>query len=382
MTSQGSFFGFPWGGFVGCCLSHVWPFVTPWTIATGLPHSSLPPGHCSNPCPLSQGCYLTISSSAAPTFSCPQSFPASGAFPMSWLFASGGQSTGTSASASVLSMNIQGWFRIGLNSLQSKGLSRAFSSRDILKTASHTMSSLKCFHQSGQAPVRATSQRSLTWALSTGQWEQAFLSLFPWKGNRTLGAAGQWRFSAHGEAEGTLSSIGGTFSRSSCPFPLPLCGHFFCFTLYIKVLTFTFSKTTYKKPSFQRVLPENHCRGGHLLKMAWKEHDAGDRDLSRVTGSITLTTNTHHCQIQEHPTARWLRRRRSCHAPRNPHWWPGSLPSPGPSIGLGAPSFCLGFWLPQFPWRTPYASRDKARLRAITELRKLNWMDNCWSFNF
>ena len=149
MTSQGSFFGFPWGGFMGCCLSHVWLFVTPWTIATSLPHSSLPPGRCSNPCPLSQGCYLTISSSAAPFFSCPQSLPASGAFPMSWLFASGGQSTGTSASASVLPMNIQGWFRIALNSLQSKGLSRVYSSRDILKTASHTMSGLKCFHQSG-----------------------------------------------------------------------------------------------------------------------------------------------------------------------------------------------------------------------------------------
>ena len=69
-------------------------------------------------------------------FSCLQSFPASGSFPMSWLFASGGQSIGASASASVLSINIQGWFPLGLTgliSLQSKGLSRVFSSTTIQK---------------------------------------------------------------------------------------------------------------------------------------------------------------------------------------------------------------------------------------------------------
>ena len=71
--------------------------------------------------------YLTISYSVAPFSSCPQSFPASGSFPMSWLVTSGGQSIGTSASASVLPKNIQGWFPLGLTgliSLQSKGLSR------------------------------------------------------------------------------------------------------------------------------------------------------------------------------------------------------------------------------------------------------------------
>ena len=70
----------------------------------------------------------TISSSAAPFFSCPQAFPSSGSFPMSWLFASAGQSIGVSAS--VLPMNIQGWFPLGftgLISLQSKGLLRVFS---------------------------------------------------------------------------------------------------------------------------------------------------------------------------------------------------------------------------------------------------------------
>ena len=65
------------------------------------------PGACSNSCPLSQWCHPTISSSVVPFSSCLQSFPASGSFPMSQFFASGGQSIGASASASVLPMNIQ-----------------------------------------------------------------------------------------------------------------------------------------------------------------------------------------------------------------------------------------------------------------------------------
>ena len=78
----------------------------------GLQHARLPclsptPGACSNSCPLSQWCHPTISSSVVPFSSCPQSFPASGSFLMSQLFASGGQSIGASASASVLPMNIQ-----------------------------------------------------------------------------------------------------------------------------------------------------------------------------------------------------------------------------------------------------------------------------------
>ena len=67
-------------------------------------------------CPLSCWCHPTISSFVVP-FSCPQSFPAAGSFPTSWLFASGGQSIGASASASVLPMNIQGWFPLGLTGL-------------------------------------------------------------------------------------------------------------------------------------------------------------------------------------------------------------------------------------------------------------------------
>ena len=86
-------------------------------------------GACSNSCPLSWWCHPTISFSVGPFFSCLQSFPASGSFLMSQLFALGGQSIGASASASVPPMNIQDWFPLGLTGwsfLQSKGLSRAF----------------------------------------------------------------------------------------------------------------------------------------------------------------------------------------------------------------------------------------------------------------
>ena len=96
----------------------------------------LSPGICSNSCALSQECYLTISVSATTFSFCPQSFPASGPFPMSQLFTSGGQSVGASASAIVLPMIIQSWFPLGLTgliSLQSKGLSRFFSSTTVRK---------------------------------------------------------------------------------------------------------------------------------------------------------------------------------------------------------------------------------------------------------
>ena len=88
------------------------------------------PGVYSNSCPLSQWCHPTISSSVIPFSSCLQSFPTSGSFLMSQFFASCGQSIGVSASASVLSMNIQDWFPLGWTgwiSLKSKGLSRVFS---------------------------------------------------------------------------------------------------------------------------------------------------------------------------------------------------------------------------------------------------------------
>ena len=101
---------------------------------TRLPCPSLSPGVCSNSCPLSQWCCPTISSSAVPFFFCLQSLPGWRSFTMSLFFASGRQSIG--ASASVLPMNIQGWFPSGLTSLislQSKGLSRVFSNNTVQK---------------------------------------------------------------------------------------------------------------------------------------------------------------------------------------------------------------------------------------------------------
>ena len=97
---------------------------------------SLSPRVCSYSCPLSWWCHPTISSSVVPFSSCLQSFPASGCFPVSQLFTSSGQSIGASASASVLPMNIEDWFPLGLTgliSLLSQGLSRVFSSTIVQK---------------------------------------------------------------------------------------------------------------------------------------------------------------------------------------------------------------------------------------------------------
>ena len=94
------------------CLTFVHLFVTPWTAAPRLPCPSPSPRVCSNSCPLSPWYHPTISSSVAPFSSCLWSFPASGSFPMSWLFATSGQSIG--ASGSVFPVNIQDWFPLGL----------------------------------------------------------------------------------------------------------------------------------------------------------------------------------------------------------------------------------------------------------------------------
>ena len=124
---------------------------------TRLPCPSLSFGACSNSCPLSWWCHSTISSSVVPFSPYLQSFPASGSFLMSQLFASGGQSVGASASALVLPMNIQDWFPLGLTSLislLSKGLSRVFSNTTVWK------------HQffSAQPPLRSNSHIH-TWLL-------------------------------------------------------------------------------------------------------------------------------------------------------------------------------------------------------------------------
>ena len=150
--------------------SHVWHFVTPWIIqsmefsrpeywsgfsSVQFSHSVVSDSlrlhksqHARPPCPSptpgvhpdshpsSQWCHPAISSSVIPFSSCPQSLPASGSFQMSQLFAGGGQSTGVSASASVLPMNTEDWSPLewtGWISLQSKGLSRVFSNTTVQK---------------------------------------------------------------------------------------------------------------------------------------------------------------------------------------------------------------------------------------------------------
>jgi len=100
------------------------------------PYLSPTPGVYPNSCPLNRWCHPTISSSVIPFSSCSQSFPASGSFQMSQLFASGGQSIRVSASTSVLPMNTQDWSPLGWTgwiSLQSKGLSRVFSNTTVQK---------------------------------------------------------------------------------------------------------------------------------------------------------------------------------------------------------------------------------------------------------
>ena len=117
-------------------LSCVQLFLTPWTTACQASLSTTNSRVHPNPCPLSQWCHPTISSSVVPFTSCPQSLPASGSFPMSQLFSSGGQCIGVSASKSVLPMNTQEWSPLGWTgwiALQSKGLSRVFSNTTVQK---------------------------------------------------------------------------------------------------------------------------------------------------------------------------------------------------------------------------------------------------------
>ena len=117
-------------------LSHVRLFVTQGLQHARPPCPSPTPRAYSNSFPLSRWCHPTISSSVVSFSSRLQSFPASGSFQMSQLFASGDQSIGVSASISVLPMKIQDWFPLGWTgwiSLQSKGLSRVFSNTTVQK---------------------------------------------------------------------------------------------------------------------------------------------------------------------------------------------------------------------------------------------------------
>ena len=106
----------------------------------GLQHARLPcasptPGACSSSCPLSWWCHPTISSSVVPFSSCPQSFPASGSFPVSWLFTIGGPIIVTSASASVFPMNSQGWFPLELIDCQLLIAKLRLKSKKVWKTS-------------------------------------------------------------------------------------------------------------------------------------------------------------------------------------------------------------------------------------------------------
>ena len=152
-----------------CRCAHLWSVNCVWFLwSQGLQHARLPCTPLSPKVCLTSGwfcrwCHPTISSSVAPFFSCPQSFPASGFFPMSWLFSSGGQRF--RVSASVLPMNIQDWFPLGwagLISLLSKGLWRVFSNTIIWR------------HQYfGAQPSLSSNSQIHTWLL-----EKSYLWLY------------------------------------------------------------------------------------------------------------------------------------------------------------------------------------------------------------
>ena len=111
-------------------LSHVWLFMTPWTVVHQASLSFTISQSFSNSCPLNLWCHSIISFSVVP-FSFFQSFPTSESFPVSLFFVSGGH--GAPASISILPMNTQSWFPLGLNGLLPKGLSRVFSSTTVWK---------------------------------------------------------------------------------------------------------------------------------------------------------------------------------------------------------------------------------------------------------
>ena len=126
---------------VDCCYSVAQPCTTLCDLMDArLPCPSPSPRACSDSCSLSRWCHPTIFSSVIPFSSCLQSFPASRSFPMNWIFVSGGQSIGASALASVLPINIHGWFPLGLTCLislklynENKGPSRGFFNTTVQK---------------------------------------------------------------------------------------------------------------------------------------------------------------------------------------------------------------------------------------------------------
>ena len=144
----------------------------------GLQHARLPcpsptPRACSNSCLLSPWCHPTISPSVVPVSSCPQSFPSSGSFPMSQFFASGGQSIGVSASASVLPINTQDWLPLGwicFISLQSKGLSRVFSTTSVRRCSVFFMVQLSHLYMTTGKTIALTRWISVSKVTSLLGW--------------------------------------------------------------------------------------------------------------------------------------------------------------------------------------------------------------------
>ena len=140
------------------------------------PCPSLTPEVYSNSCPSSQWCHPVISTSVVPFSSCPQSFPASGSFPMSQPFIWGGQSTGVSASASVLPMNTQDWSPLGWTgwiSLQFRGCSRVFSNTTVQK---HQFFGTQLSSQSSSHPYMTIGK---TIALTRWTFVDKVMSLLP-----------------------------------------------------------------------------------------------------------------------------------------------------------------------------------------------------------
>ena len=154
-------------------LSSVWLFVTPGTTAGQASLLSPTPRHCSNSCSSSQCCHPTTSSSVVPFSSCLQFLSASGSFQMSQFFILGGQSIGVSASTTVLSMNIQDWFTLGLTgwiSFPSKGLSRSFNT--IVQFSRWVMSDSLWPHelQHARPPCPSPTPRVHSNSPPLGQW--------------------------------------------------------------------------------------------------------------------------------------------------------------------------------------------------------------------
>ena len=144
-----------------------------------IPCSFLSPEVCLNLCSLSQWCHPIISSSVTPFSSCLQSFQASGSFPMSWLFISGYRNI--DASGSVLPMNFQGWFPLGLtglSSLLSKGLSRIVSSITIQKHQFFLAQPSLWFNSSHLYMATRKSTISTMWRPLSAKWCLCFLICF------------------------------------------------------------------------------------------------------------------------------------------------------------------------------------------------------------